>query len=130
MHKTQLEQLDTASEALMALRWAIDRCLDGGDFDPFVSIVRAMMPAARAALESVAESAAGSHLCAALDALGHIECLVDLNLPEADFDRLIAIGDASLERAEAAVCAAQDLLTMRGVSRATRKTMVSVVRTA
>lgn len=105
--KLVLSQLDAAAAVLMTLRWGVDHCLVDEDLDPFVGIVRAMMPTARAALESVVESRAQSHVRAALGELNQLEWLVAPQLPDASFDRLIAIADPLIGRAQAAIEAAQ-----------------------
>ncbi len=120
-----LSQLDTAAAVLMALRWAIDRTLVDEDLDALVAIARAMMPAARAALECTIESPVESHVRAALDALSYVEWLVNPELPEAGFDRLIAIADPSIERCQIAIDAAQAQIRKktRRVSRSARESL-------
>jgi hypothetical protein len=116
-----LSQLDAAAAVLTTLRWGVDHCLVDEDLGPFVAIVRGMTPTARAALEGIDGSPANSHVRAALDALSHVEWLVHPELPEAGFDRVIAIADPSIERCQIAIETAQAALRKKAcrVSRST-----------
>ncbi|MCX4156145.1 MULTISPECIES: hypothetical protein [Paraburkholderia] len=123
--KFSLNQLETAVEALMALRWAIDRTLVDDDLPGFVAIARALAPAARSALAAVKPSPVSIHLNNALNAISYIEREIDPTMPTPEFDRLIGIADPSIERAESAISDAQALLReqVRPASRSTRKSL-------
>lgn len=101
-------QIAMAAEALICLRWAIDRTLMNEDLDGFIAIARIVLPTARGAMEAIESSIAGDHVRSALDAIAFIERETDGTMPAADFDRITAISDPSIERATVALQSAQE----------------------